>query len=56
MTEIGKCGITLLRIDLLSCFGIGPIGLMVTQSALDWRLSRKPGPLPRSAGIRESWW
>lgn len=55
MTEIGKWGTMLLSIDLLLCFGIGTIGQMVTQSALDWRLGRKPGPLPCSAGIGASW-
>lgn len=56
MTEIGKCGTTLFSIDLLSCFGVGPICLMVTQSALDWRLGGKPGPMPCSAGTGASWW
>lgn len=36
MREIEKRGITLFSIDLLSCFGVSPICLMVTQSALDW--------------------
>lgn len=54
--EIGKCGATLCGIDLLSRFGIGPISpLMVTQSALDWRLCRTPGPVPCSAGSEASW-
>lgn len=56
VTKIGKWGSMLLSIDLLLCFGDGPICLMVTQSALDWRLGGKPGPLPCSAGIRASWW
>lgn len=55
VTKIGKCGPVLLSIDLL-CFGDGRICLMVTQSALGWRLGGKPGPLPFSAGIGASWW
>lgn len=53
--EIGKCGSTLSSIDLLSCFGVGPICLMVTQRAFDWRLDGTPGPLPCYAGIEASW-
>lgn len=54
--KIGKSGTSLVSIDLFGWFGIGPVCLMVTQSALDWRLGGMPGLLPCSAGTGTRWW